>query len=251
MTVRLCENSTITEAWAVVIGEPGTENSIESPSVQNTAIKELGELKEIPTFVAIGKQVLEKIPPFWSRQVTWNKGKYLTRLGHRYLSVHYIRTGDDKYDQYENTLEQPISTWLKAYRETVEGNSDNYPIDRVGFGYINFFKFDSEKFDLSQYFKVTFATGVKYAHNGLSVLEVEYAFNYSETITVSVNLKVKPENDALLVITKVESYLDVQENMTFENNELILDQIAEAKEAAKKTFFDLATKATHEIMGAK
>ena len=254
--IEYCENSTITEAWAVIIGSAGEIRDSDVGALENIASKKLGEFKPIPSFVFVENNNDNKIvPPFWHKQLSYNDGKYITRLGHHYLSVHYKKIGQDKYDKYENSLLPQIDTWLDSYSEMVSGKQDTNVIKKVGFGYLNTFKLPMKDFDLSQYFKINFGTNAESAKNGLGALEVKFKLNYLENNSdVEVNISVfpeSPESDQIAITTKVIAYKAIEKDYSFEEKDNILDIVMDAKNAARAVFFDLATTETHKIMGAK
>lgn len=249
--VEYCDNSTITEAWAVVQGAPGKLQDSEAGALENLASKKIGDFKSMPSVVFRERRDDEAEPAFWHKQLSWNNNKYLSRIGHRYLSVHFIKQGEEKYEKYEESLKPQISEWLNSYSEIVSGQKDQYPIEKVIFGYINLFKLPSKDFDISQYFKVNFGTGVSSANEGIGNLEITFSVPSPH---VSISVRVYPETSNLenmIVTTRVEAQKIVEDDCSFEDNAKIVELISEMKEAAKLVFFDLATEKTHEIMGAK
>lgn len=253
--VTYCEQSTITEAWAVIIGAPGPVVEGEDAAVSYAARKQIGELQQQPSLVFVEQSDLQNVPPFWRQQFSWEDDKYLARLGHRYLSVHYVKRGDDRYEQYDRTLKPAIKTWLIAYEDTLSGTKAPHPLKRAGFGYVNTFVFPQADFDLSRYFKLDFGIGSNSAKNGLSALEVNFELTYPDTNTVvSVNLLVRPVLTDLGQVelrTMIEAQTPLDDAHTFLDHEILLDVIMTTKDIAKDVFFDLATETTYEIMGAR
>lgn len=250
--VEYCENSTITEAWAVVQGGPGKVQDSEFGALENYASKKIGKFETKPSFVLVKhKGSDETVPAFWKKQLSWDNEKYLARIGHRYLSVHFVKQGEGKYEQYNKSLKPQVEGWLDSYKETVSGLQEQYPIENISFGYINLFKLPVKDFDLSRYFKVNFGTGVSYANNGIGALEIVFSVHEPET-RISVRVTPDPsDSEIIIVTTRVEARKLVEESFSFEDSEQILELIGEMKEAAKSVFFDLATNKTHDIMGAK
>jgi hypothetical protein len=250
--VEYCENSTITEAWAVVHGTPGLVQDSEAGALENYASKKIGKFETKPSVVIF--EVKDKdnaVPSFWRRQLSWNNDIHRCRIGHRYLSVHFLKQGDRKYETYEQSLKPQIEQWLNCYKETVSGQQEQYPIEKVLFGYINLFKFPGKDFDLSRYFKVNFATGLKSADAGLGNLDITFSvLNPSVTINVRVS-PASPDLEAIIVTTRVEAQKIVEGVCSFENDDKLLELIGEMKNAAHSVFFDLATQETHDLMGAK
>ncbi len=254
--VEYCENSNITEAWSVMIGAPGEVRDSDVGALENIASKNLGDFQPQPSFIVVEKKKDDKIvPPFWHKQLSYDNGKYAVRLGHRYLSVHFIKQGADYYKKYDCSLEPQVDAWLEAYAEMVNGKKEPQFVEKVGFGYVNIFKFPILEFDLSKYFKISFGTSAESAENGLSGLNIEFKINDSEkNSSVTVNISVMsehPESDKIVIVTKVEAYKIVNDSCSFEDKDKILGFVSGAKEVAKSVFFDLATKETHDLMGAK
>ena len=249
--VKYCENSTITEAWAVVQGAPGKIQDYEAGALINSATKIIGDFETKPSIVFVDKDSDDTVPAFWHKQLSWNSDSYRARIGHRYLSVHFIKQGKKKYETYEQSLKPKIEQWLESFKETVSGQKAQYPIEKVIFGYINLFRFSGKNFDLSRYFKVNFATGVSSASNGLAHLDIAFSVQHPNVV---INLRVAPESmgsDTIIVTTRVEAHKVVEEECSFQDDEKILELICEMKTAAHMVFFDLATEETHLIMGAQ
>jgi len=89
--VTYCTNSTITEAWTFVHGLPAAVNDAEMGALRHAAQKQLPGLKVLPGTVVVRRPQDGLAPPFWVYQLTWDDGRLRARLGHRYLSVHYLR----------------------------------------------------------------------------------------------------------------------------------------------------------------
>ena len=218
--------------------------------------KRFGPFERVPSVVLVQRPKVGPVPPFWQQQLTWDNGRLLARLGHRYLSVSFLKQGDDgRYQRYETSLQPAIVGWLKTYNETLLGPRDQYPLDRVGFGYVNTFRFLASGFDLSKYFRVSIGIGVQTAEKGLLDLETNFRlFDASRSADVIVNLSVHTggeEDQQLQVQTKVVAERRSAEEGSFKDQERILAELLSAKEAAKAMFFDLATDETHHIMGAQ
>jgi uncharacterized protein (TIGR04255 family) len=252
--ITYCENSTITEAWAVIRGVAGKVDEAEAGAVTVNARKLFGEFQGQPSIVLVEGQSPEAVPPFWREQLLWNNGKNLARIGHRYLSVHYIQKGGEKYRTYDDSLQPEIEKWLEAYEEALEGTKEPYPIDRISFGYINTFVFEQNDFDLSQYFKVNIGIGAESAKNGIAGLELNFVFNKEVDCDVVVNLNVStatPDKDLIQVRTTVEALVRFNGDKSFLDVDSLLTAIYGAKETAKHVFFDMATEKTKTIMGVQ
>lgn len=252
-SVAYCDNSTIVEAWAVLLGVPGTPDDAEVGALTFAAKKRFGTLKREPAIVLVGASNREVIPPFWREQLSWDDGEHLARIGHRYLSVHYLQRDLRRYARYETSLRKEIEYWLDAYQETMSGVRDVSPVERIGFGYVNAFSFPASDFDLSRYFKLHIGIDSAAAVSGLAALEVDFQIaDNTATRAVSVNVLVRPEPadpTRVQVRTRVEALVP-SAGLTFVEKELLLTEIGNARLHAKTVFFDLATEETHKLMGA-
>ena len=239
----------------MITGTPGEVRDADAGALENNASKSLDKFQVQPSFVVVERKKEGNIvPPYWHRQLSYENGRYAVRLGHRYLSVHFIKKGANKYDTYNKSLAPQIGTWLDAYAKTVSGREEPVLVERVGFGYVNVFSFPIADFDLSRYFKVSFGTGAESTANGVATLDIRFRLNHAEDTSVEVNIGIapdSPESDHITVVTKVEANKPIDNECSFEEKDKILDYVSEAKEAAKSVFFDLATDETHKIMGAK
>ena len=253
--VTYCTNSTITEAWATVLGLPAEPDTAEVGAIAHFGRKRFGNFQRIPSVVLMQRPKSDPVPPFWEQQLSWEDGRLLARIGHRYLSVHYLKKADERYQTYEKSLQPAVFGWLETYDETLIGPREQYPIDRIGFGYVNTFHFPVTSFDLSKYFRLSLGIGVPAAQNGLLALETNFRFfDKSRAADVMVNLLVNTtldESKQLQVQTKVVAERKGIEECFFTDQDRILAEILKAKEAAKVMFFDFATEETHNIMGAQ
>lgn len=247
--VDYCENSTITEAWTVILGLPGAVDPTDPPVLERSARRRLDSLERKPAVVAVDVRG-DAVPPFWNQQVTWGQGRHLARFGHRYLSVHFIRRDEDRYTRFSDVLAPPTKTWLDVYAESLGGE---HPIDRVGFGYVNRFTFSAADFDLSKYFSINVGVDVGSQEAGLLGLTTAFRFyDPSKTMYLTVELSaesVPTEDGEIGVTTKVFAERRGLEALAFADPDAVLEQVATTKEAAKEAFFSLATEATHSIMG--
>ena len=251
--VTYCTNSTISEAWAFVRGLPAPVNDAEMGALQHAAQKQVPGLKPIPSTVLVTQPKEGPTPPFWMAQLAWGDGSLLARLGHRYLSVHYVKRAAGRYETFEKSLEPAISTWLRIYKSTYGDKKEDYPVDQLGFGYINGFEFPVDSFDLSQHFKINFGVGVG---DGV-LLGFATSFRFLDDgsgLHVKVNLEVAPTTpDAQLVrvVAKISAESPAVNDVSFLEANAILAAVKQAKEVAKSHFFDFATEQTHALMGAQ
>ena len=245
----------MTEAWAVVAGVAGKISEEEPVAVTFQARKDIGDLTVQPSLVFVAPHNIEAVPAFWRQQLAWEQGTYLARIGHRYLSVHFLKTETGKYETYDKSLQPQIVHWLEAYRTTLAGSRTSYPVERVGFGYSNVFSFPETDFDLSRYLKVSFGVGGECVSSGIAAMEINFEMLHTASdsrVNVNVLVRQDPSNSELIAVrTKVEAQKLVELDVPFTEKDLLLREIASVKSAAKDVFFDLATRETHELMGAQ
>ncbi len=253
--VTYCKNSTILEAWAVIVGKPGPLDDAETGALEFAAKKRLGSLRKEPAVVLVESANRDIVPPFWREQLSWDDSRYLARFGHRYLSVHYLRRGEDKYETHTKTLEPSVEVWLDIFGATLGESKVQYPVERVSFGYDNAFEFPAAGFDLSRYFKINVGIGAAAASDGLAILEINFRLFYGDKKSpVAVNLIVQSDPGSVQLIqvrTKVEAHRPIVGDCLFVEKDKLTTLLKEAKEAAKSVFFDIATDETHRIMGAQ
>ena len=246
--VDYCENSTISEAWTVILGLPGAVDPTDPPVLERAARHSLPTLQRKPAIVAVDVRG-DAVPPFWNQQVVW-EGKHLARFGHRYLSVHFIRQDEERYTKFSEVLAPSVGTWLDVYAQALGGE---HPVDRIGFGYVNRFTFDASGFDLSKNFSIN--VGVDVGAEAASLLGLTTAFRFYDPaqnmyLTVELSAESVPSVDGEIgVTTKVFAERRGVENLSFVDSARLLEQVASTKEAAKESFFSLATQETHTIMG--
>ncbi|MBI4749173.1 MAG: hypothetical protein HY774_11840 [Acidobacteria bacterium] len=251
--ITYCKNSTITEAWAKILGFPGKRNEEEIGALAYFGKKRFDNFQPIPSVVLIDSS-LPDIPPCWEKQLTWDEGKLLARIGHRFLSVHYLNRGRDPYQTFDQSLQPSLEGWLDVYRDTLSSATDEYLVDQIGFGYVNRFQFAAKDFDLSRHFRLSLGIDIAAAQNGISGIETTFRLVEKEVDTsIVVNLQVDAgfsNNSFLQVQTKIFAERQCKINCSFKDKELILQEIAHVKEIAKATFFDFATDETHQLMEA-
>lgn len=253
--VTYCTESTITEAWAVIIGLPGKIDDGEPAVALHHAQKVIGDFEVQPSFVFVEQRDIEAVPAFWRQQLTWEQGTYLARIGHRYLSVHFLKKEERKYETFDASLQPQIDHWLDVFRETLAGSRNAYPIERVGFGYVNVFSLPEAGFDLSRYLKLNIGVGGECAKAGIAAMEINTEIVHPATQShVYINVLVRPEapdTGRITVRTKVEAQKRAELDFPFTDKEKLLNEIGRVKAAAKEVFFDLATEQTHKLMGAQ
>ncbi len=165
---------------------------------------------------------LEVAPAFWHSQYCWENDRYRVRLGHRYLSVHFIKQGNTKYERYAESIKPEIGLWLDVYNSIVNGSSEPFNIEKITFGYINTFKFKAEDFDLSNYFKIDFGADISKSNNQIDNLHITFTISeLSSNITIKV-FSNPADSKEIFVTTNIESYEYIKESATFEDTQKIV-----------------------------
>jgi uncharacterized protein (TIGR04255 family) len=255
--IRYCENSTISEAWALVLGRPSPLVPDEISAVVHKAKKDIEGLTIHPSVVLVASGSTGVMPPHWQQQVSWNNDARLARIGHEYLSVHFIRQASQpKYEKFNQSLAPAIEQWLKLRGETI-GNER--PLDRVVFGYVNIFAFPAESFDLSKYFKANVALDAAVANGGLQGFETTFRVMFGCTNEVTLAIAVDSIDESadpsipevhIRVVTRTVAQQALHDQTDFADS-AVLEQIRVAKDRAKSLFFDFTTDETHQLMGAR
>ncbi|WP_437874442.1 hypothetical protein [Sorangium sp. So ce513] len=250
--VSYCENSTITEAWALLVGVPSKPAPDEVAAVVHAARRRIPKLEPRPSLVLVEEPASGMLPPHWQHQLTWDDGLHLARVGHRYLSVHFLKPGEVRYETYERSLKPHLSEWLQVLSDILAGGPAQHPLDRVCFGYINSFELEPDGFDLSRYFRLSVGVGAETARAGLGALNVTFRVTPGPNCDVKSSLLVEadPLSGKVSVRTKVVGELRGL-HFSFLDQADIHAATAEAKRAAKRSFFDLTTDETRELMGVK
>lgn len=251
-----CNKSTITQAWAALLGTPGppTQDDRFAAVLEWQAKKALHSLRPIPALVIVpsGDGVVN---PHWIRQVAWgDDDQYLARLGERYLSVHFLANpelfSDARYRTYAEDLEPMIRLWIESFGEACQGEGPE--CSKVIFGYINSFTFPIEQADLSQYFAMNVGLSEQVAANGLSSLTATFGLPEDESKTrLEIAISADATAEALSVETRIEasfSFTNILPSMI--DAARMLSKISQVREAAKSAFFNFATSKTHLIMEA-
>ncbi len=253
-----CERPTITEAWATVLGLPVPFVPEEGPSLVFAARKRLAGAQMEPAVVVADIQRQQPVPPFWNHQVFWNDRRYLARVGHRYLGVHFLASTAAAYDTYERSFSPALEPWLQVFQE-IYGNDllehrVHHRVDRIGYGYVNRFTYPAEGFDLSQSFKLSVGVDIQSASEGLSSLVVGFSFSDPSGAKTIAQVTIEPDRgspDTVVVTTKVSTELGDLSGILLDEASLIAAEVVRAKEIAKHAFFELTTEATRARMGAR
>lgn len=247
--VDYCENSTISEAWAVVIGTPAVGNAADEVAALAYASRRKFPGIETRTSHVLADGPKEApVPPHWTTQLVWEGGRHVARIGPGYLSVHFVR-GAQAYEKYENSLGPEVAAWLEILTETFVG--PDRPVGRVVFGYSNAFSFPAANFDASQYFKLNLGIGVGDPKKGLRELSASFRMPLDGDCEVSCALAIEPlPGDSMLFVRTKTIADDTAADLTFSDAEGVSKAIVRAKNRAKTTFFDFATEKTHDLMKA-
>jgi uncharacterized protein (TIGR04255 family) len=252
-----CETPTVTEAWATVLGLPVSFIAEEGPSLVFAARKRLAGAQVEPAVVVADIQRHQPVPPFWNHQIFWNDRRFLARVGHRYLSVHFLATEAAAYETYDASFLPALEPWLRVFQD-IYGNDlvehrVRHGIDRIGYGYVNRFTYPAEGFDLSRSFKLSVGVDIDGAAAGLSSLVVGFSVPESSGATTTTQVTIEPDragSDTIVVTTKVSTELGDLPGLLLDDAALIASEILRAKEIAKHAFFELTTEATRTRMGA-
>ena len=251
--VVYCKSSTITEAWALVLGLASEPNRDEVDALPAAAHKRLGSTARDPAFIVVqGLKDRSKTPPHWNQQRSWNGRRQLARIGHQYLSVHYLANEESRYSRYEECLQHPLEAWLDSYGEVLTREPAAYPLSSVVFGYVNKFDFPIENFDLSRFFRISVGIGADTPASELVGLDAGFRYiNGMAEVTMRVAVDtVLADEGRISVLTTVTAERDA-EKYSFKDKEAILATVLQAKESAKDGFFSVATDETHTLMGAQ
>lgn len=252
-----CETSTITEAWATVLGLPDAFIAEEGPSLVFAARKRLPGAQVEPAVVIADIQRHQPVPPFWNHQIFWNDRRYLARVGHRHLGVHVLASETAAYETYDESFLPALEPWLRVFQDTygddVAERRVHHGVDRIGYGYVNRFTYPAEGFDLSQSFKLSVGVDIDGASEGLSSLVVGFSVPEPSGATTSAQVTIEPDrsgSDLVVVTTKIFTEVGDLPGLLLDDAVLIAEEILRAKEIAKHAFFELTTEATRTRLGA-
>lgn len=246
--VAYCNSSTIQEAWACVLGTPGPFNKDTTGSMMTRATDAISNLfTEASTEYTTNAEVL---PPSWLRQVRWQDDSRRARFGHRYLSVHFLRSkAEEKYETFEQSLLPSIKQWLEIYGATSK-DAANHVVDVVSAGYVNLFEFPGDS-NLGEHFEFNFGANIG-QHKGLNTLSFDLSTELEDetSLLFSFNAQSAPGvASPVLVRTVVEARRRIAQDRTFGDVAKIEENIYVCKDHAKASFFEFATSKTHELMG--
>ncbi len=250
--VTFCERSTITEAWAVLRGRPAPLVHGESAALVFAVKRALPELQREPAMVFAEIPLSGPVAPFWSEQWSWESGRLRARVGHRYLSVHRFADDEHRYETFERSFVPALTPWLIVCSQIYDDPLVIPAVAEVSFGYINTFRFSEHDFDLSRVFRLTVGFELEGLDSGLEGLDVK--FHYRDGVRprtqVMVQVAARPEvGGEVLVRAKTTATIRLDDG--FWKDKVRLEaELRDAKAAAKRAFFELATEDTHRQMGA-
>lgn len=252
--VTFCERSTITEAWAVVLGRAVPVIAEEPAAIVLEAKRALPDLEREPAMVVAEIPHRGPVAPFWNQQWSWAGGRLLARMGHRYLGVHRLADEEHRYETYERSLAPALVPWLDACARVYDYPSIVQSVEQVGYGYINAFDLPADGFDLAKLVRLDLGVRLHGARDGLDGFDVRlrYRDELEPGAHVVVQVVVQPDGPApemLHVRTKVTATV-VRQGLWTDRN-FMQQRILQAKAVAKRAFFDLVTDETQERMGVQ
>lgn len=239
-----CKKSTIAEAWAVLSGFPAAVVDAEATLIAHFARKTFPGLASDP-IVLFQAEPQGPTPPFWSRQLRSNDRMRIARFGHRFLAVHFVRQAQQRYETFEKSLLPWLRGWLSSLTAAYDDSGADYPIARIGFGYINEFDFAAPDFDLAAHFRVNVGIDGASGIQGVEQLGLEFAWSHRDPeARIEVKLKAAPlAEDDLRLRVRTQVFVDspALPGASFTRHEPLIEQVTRTKELAKTTFFGLAT----------
>ena len=252
--VKYCSNSTISEAWVTIKGGPShySEDSQNETAAMIQRLKKNYKDLQTSQTIVVHPSIGNLSPSFWNKQVVSQSAGVLARFGHKYLGVHKIVGKDGKYETYDKSFLAIFNDVINCFRD-VAIDPEQYQLSSISFGYVNRFNFDSNTFNITDYFKLNVGIEID-GENLLKALKNGYNFfdekNQSQLI-ININIGSDPASNSIAASTSFESEKVVsEENLFLTNHESILGIVRSMKEAAKSNFFFFTTEKTHQLMGA-
>lgn len=248
--VKLCKNSTITEAWFVVGGVPAKIENDELGAINVSAQKTVKGLKTVPTIV-LAPQTNEPQLPFWTTQFSYKSDQRQARVGHNYLSVHTISNPQNQYSGYSSALKPDIEEWLKVVSSALK-SKEKFKINTISFGYINTFEFPAKAFDISEYFQINLGVQLE-GVGSISNLQTSFRFFDSEkNLYTNLLFEIFPSpQNAKVIIVRIQTITEEVEisNVDIGQISKILEKTAVLKDKSKNSFFGFSTEKTKTLMG--
>ena len=251
--VIFCERSTITEAWAVVLGASVPVVHEEPAAIVVAARRALPGLEREPAMVIAEIPQQGPVAPFWSQQWAWDSGRLRARIGHRYLGVHRLADDEHRYETYDRSLAPAVQPWLDACARVYDDPLIMQAIEQVGYGYINTFHFPAAGFDLAKIVHLELGVQIPGMRDGLDRFDIRlhYRDELEPAAHVALQVVVQPEAtpETLRVQTKVTA--TVMQMGWWTDRPFVEQRLLAAKSIAKRAFFALVTEDTRQMMGAR
>jgi hypothetical protein len=249
MKVDYCEQSTITEASAVLLGPPGPfESDVPIRALEFFAKDRFPLLTTEPAvvFAAHGHDV----PPFWLTQMTFGPDKHRVRLGHRFLSVHFTREHGDarKYERFEESLRPQLREWCATIASSPM--RDLFSVSRVGFCYVNTVDISVDA-NPADFFKLAIKTELKIAEHGIDAVDVRLRIGGpGQGPLHHVSLSLSSTSSGIRAISTVFVERALADTVRY-GDAAVMGEVESAKNMAKEVFFDFATDVLRNKMGAR
>lgn len=255
-----CENSTITEAWAVVQGSPKILDNLaknEVKALQYAFRSKIPHFKLEPSMVVV-QNTKGPIAPFWSFQGSWNSKTSLLRAGHQFLSVHTLCEPPKlKYDRFESSFQPNLELALNVYKNVVV-DSNVREVNSIIFGYINTFQFKEygDGFDPTKYFNFMMGLDLGKLQKPLSQYKATFnLFDQPTDTHITVDLvagKMTGTNSSFEITTQISAEKTNTKGLCFNQIKEILSSVRQVQKVAKQSFYHFATEVTlSEIMKAR
>ena len=257
--ITSCRNSNIQEAWCGIFGSPYVFNKGEEDDfgaqIGSVLKKAFPEISQQPALILIPSAPVVT-SPIWTRQFSWLSGKQVARTGRRYLSVHRICDPPiDRYTTFEQEIATPAKNWLDGFDSILAPGE--FKASVVSAGYLNKFNFESDKFNLKDYFNLTltFQAAGDPGEIVLSGLNTTFTFGIpskQHQIELTLHLS-QPDSEKrnLILTTNVSCKRGLSDGICLTNSDSLWAEIAEARREAKLQFYSFCTdKTLKEILDA-
>ena len=257
--IERCENSTITEAWALIRGVPRELGNIahsEMKAIEYRLQKGIQGFKIDPTIVAV-QNIQGPIAPFWNFQGSWDSGKKLVRSGHEYLSIHTLcNPPSNRYDRFDTEIQPNLEKLIDLINEALpEDGGTKKKVHSVGFGYVNTFIFkNTSKLNPSDYFNLS--VGLSLGANVGVVSQFKTSFNivskkkdYSIVVDILAG-QVVGEKDSYEIVTQIHAEKLCEKSISYAEKAELIEVVKDVQKIAKLNFYRFATDKTLTEMGA-
>ncbi|MDP8212227.1 MAG: hypothetical protein P9X22_02910 [Candidatus Zapsychrus exili] len=240
----------------IVQGVPAEVDNSESGAFTHTLDKKYKDNKKIPAIVVTQQAKDFPMPAYWHSQLSINSDSNLIRFGHQYLSIHFLKKNDSKYDTFSDTLEPVIVDTLNTWADIISDRRGVLPVNMIGFGYINtFVDFALDGFDLSKYFRYSFGVDNSEIEASLSAVKTSFTILENKTsipIILEIEVGPNPKKPGFMkVVTKVMAQRLKTTHIPQKDTKKIMEEIKGMKDLAADTFFGFVTDETKKIMEAQ